>query len=290
MLISCNTNPLQEAFGHAGAVCALKEAGFEAYDFSMFDMTEPGSFLSGADWRDNVLSVRRAADEAGIVCNQSHAPFPVRREGDGTWNALLKDCLVRALEITSLLGGKICVVHPCNDWGAERNAKEVFRPLERYAKKFGVKIALENMWNWDHAQGRAVACACTDAEDFLRHLNLLDPEYFVACLDLGHAEMMGEGISAVQMIGALKDRLEALHVHGNDKTHDLHISPFTPFSDRLDWEPIAAALREANYRGDLTFEADSSMLELPKPLRLPAARFLFEVGRYLSALIRGRAS
>ena len=114
-----------------------------------------------------------------------------------------------------------------------------------------MKIATENMWNWK--DGRASFAACSTPEDFIAHLNVVNDEDFVACLDVGHAEMMGNDVSAVKMIKALNNKLQALHLHDNDKHHDSHQ---IPFSMLIDFNQIAKALKEIEYNGYLTLEAD----------------------------------
>ena len=78
-------------------------------------------------------------------------------------------------------------------------------------------------------------------------------EYFTACLDIGHAEMRGVHTSAVEMIKALGPRLGALHVHDNDLHHDSHQ---IPFSMQIDFDAMVKALREVDYKGDMTLECD----------------------------------
>ena len=78
----------------------------------------------------------------------------------------------------------------------------------------------------------------------------------VACLDLGHAEMRGSGDGAVQMIHTLGHRLQALHIHDNDRWHDSHQ---IPFSMDIDFEAILKALKKINYQGYFTLEADRFM-------------------------------
>ena len=82
----------------------------------------------------------------------------------------------------------------------------------------------------------------------------LSDDNLVACLDIGHAEMRGLGTSAVDMIHALGSKLCALHIHDNDKHRDLHQ---IPFSKNIDYDAIVKALKEINYQGYFTLEADS---------------------------------
>ena len=73
------------------------------------------------------------------------------------------------------------------------------------------------MWNWDTEQGHAKKAACSDGEDFLKHILAVNDENFVACVDIGHAEMKGLNTSAESMIRTLGSHVAALHIHDNDK-------------------------------------------------------------------------
>ena len=116
-----------------------------------------------------------------------------------------------------------------------------------------MKIATENMWNWDNEKNQASFAACSSPQDFNAHLDAVNDDSFVACLDVGHAEMRGLNTNAVEMILALKDRLHALHLHDNNLWHDSHQ---IPFSMQMDFNAIARALKQINYQGDFTLEAD----------------------------------
>lgn len=56
-----------------------------------------------------------------------------------------------------------------------------------------MKIATENMWNWNGEKDEAAPAACSDPESFNAHLDAVNDPFFVACLDIGHAEMKGLG-------------------------------------------------------------------------------------------------
>ena len=117
---------------------------------------------------------------------------------------------------------------------AEQNA-EMYAELLPFAKQCGVKIAAENMWNWDHVKNQPTFAACASSEDFKKHIDIVNDPYLVACLDIGHAEMRGSGDGAVNMIRALGYRLQALHIHDTDRWHDNHQ---IPFSMNIDFEAI----------------------------------------------------
>ena len=234
----------------------LGNAGFDCWDFSMFDM---GSY----DWktgrrilrghpleqRDTALQfaekLRKAGERTGIYCNQSHAPFPVSC-------AEIRELLPLALECTAEAGGKICIIHPDNNKTAEENA-EMYRELLPVARRLGVKIAAENMWNWNNEADHASPAACSDGPDFLKHVDLVSDPDLVACVDIGHAEMKGLGTSAPSMIRLLGCRVKALHVHDNDKWHDSHALPFTM---QIDFDAALKALADIGYDGEITMETD----------------------------------
>ena len=155
--------------------------------------------------------------------------------------------------MTAEAGGKICVIHPCNNWSDKDNA-EMYREFLPFAKAHGVKIATENMWNWDNEKDEALPAACCDSKRFCSLIDEVDDEYFVACLDIGHAEMRGLNASAVGLIKALgHKRLKALHIHDNDLHYDSHQ---IPMSMSIDFNAVVKALKEIGYDGEFTLEAD----------------------------------
>ena len=242
--------------GEEKAVELVAKAGFDAWDFSMFDMCR----IDWSDWHvldsDHPLrkpdylkfarQLKQIGLDNGIVCNQSHAPFPTSVPD------IREIYLKRAIECTAEAGGEICIIHPNNDASAEENA-EFYMELLPFAKEHGVKIAAENMWNWKEGAPTACAAACSHHDDFCRHIDLVNDPYLVACLDIGHAEMAGLDTSAPEMIRALDKRLQALHIHDNDRRGDSHQ---IPFSMNIEWEPIARAFKDISYQGYLTLEAD----------------------------------
>ena len=131
---------------------------------------------------------------------------------------------------------------------------EMYLELLPFAKEYNVKIATENMWNWKPFHKHSCFAACATPESFNAHLDAVNDDYFVACLDIGHAEMKGSDTTAAEMIRGLGNRLKALHIHDNDKLHDSHQ---IPFSMNIDFISVINALKEVNYDGYLTLEASS---------------------------------
>lgn len=258
MKTSTEFNSTANKVGYEKAVELLAKAGFDCWDFSLFHMCRydwgkrcPVKTGDPLEERDTALRLAeklgKTGKSFGIECNQSHAPFPVSEPA-------ILEFVPLALECTAVAGGKICIVHPDNNKTAEQNAV-MYRELLPYAKQFGVKIATENMWNWYNDERNCAApAACSSPEDFCRHVDAVSDPFLGACLDIGHAEMMGESVSAEGMVRALGDRLIALHVHDNNRHNDNHQLPGTM---NIDYGPITKALKDTGYRGEMTLEADS---------------------------------
>lgn len=244
--------------GEEKTIELVAKAGFDAWDFSMFDMcgydwerrcAVPSSHpLAGADYLRFARQLKQVGLDNGIHCNQSHAPFP-------SGCKQVRDCFLRAIECTAEAGGTICVIHPDNDSNAGKNA-EMYHELLPFAKSCGVKIATENMFNWNGEKDESTFAACATSEDFLAHLQAVNDPYLVACLDIGHAELRSSGSGAVNMIRALGHHVQALHLHDNDLVHDSHQIPLTM---SIDYPPIIRALKEIGYQGYFTLEASNAM-------------------------------
>lgn len=255
MKISTEIGSAAKIIGEEKAVEYVAKAGFDAWDFSMFSMCKydwgSNSLLENNHplASENYLSFARRLKQIGLAggihCNQSHAPFPV-------YCKEILSYLKRAIECTAEAGGKICVIHPDNFKSPQENA-EMYLELLPFAKDYGVKLATENMWCWDNEKDQSCFAACATPDSFCAHVDVVGSDYMAACLDIGHAEMKGSETSAVEMIKALGYRLQALHIHDNDKWHDSHQ---IPFSMDIDFMSVLKALKEIDYNGYFTLEAD----------------------------------
>lgn len=256
MKISTEISSAAKIVGEEKAVEYCAKAGFDAWDFSMMsmcivdektNMLLPNDHpLAGADYLKFARKLKQIGLDNGIVCNQSHAPCPSPNS-----NTEIRSYYKRAIECTAEAGGQICVIHPDNDGSSEENG-EMYLELLPFAKEHNVKIATENMWNWDWKKNHSCFAACATPESFKAHLDAVNDEFLTACLDVGHAEMKGNDTTAAEMIRALGSRLSALHLHDNNKVNDLHQ---IPFSMSVDFDEVVAALKEIEYKGYFTLEA-----------------------------------
>lgn len=262
------------------AVRLICESGFDGVDYSMFKMAHDDCLLNTPAYEAHALRLRDIVQSYGKTFEQSHAPFPSHRDGDEKYNSVIVDRIKRAIEISGILGVKVCVVHPHATQDDQRGFNmRFYNELLPVAKQYGVKIALENMWGVKTLCGvnRIVHNVCSDPADFNSYVDALDRDYFTACLDLGHCGLVGED-TADMIRGMGGERITALHIHDNNLLEDSHT---IPFMGKMDWDSIARALGEINYRGNFTFEADRFPGRFPTALVPSALRFMHDIGRYL---------
>jgi sugar phosphate isomerase/epimerase len=247
------------------------EAGFEAIDYSMY---EGDGAVFGRGGSLLLKEMRRVADSYGVSFNQTHAPFSRFRlgiENDG-YNRELFDKIRRSIDFTAALGAPRVVIHPafiCRNLTADERFgmnMDFYLTLLPYAKQVGVEIAIENMWGRHRDDNqKIIKNVCSDAEELIRYVDGVGDPSVTACLDVGHAVLVGESPDA--MARALGTRLSSVHLHDNGFYYDDHT---LPFMGKVNFVSFANALSEISYRGDITLESNSFMDRMPDGL-VPAA-------------------
>lgn len=281
MILSTQTDIGSKRFGDEKNVRMICEAGFDALDYSMFCMQDDNNILNQPNYREHVLKIQDVVKGCGKFFNQAHAPFPSFRVGDDTYNTVILEKIKRSIEIACILDVPNIVIHPTyygkdSKRNLELNA-EFYNALIPLCKEYNIKIAVENMFGRDRRRGCIVPNICSVGEEFRAMMEMLDSEYFTACVDIGHAGLVGT--TAPEMLRTLgHDYVGCLHVHDNDYLEDRHCPPY--FYD-LDWEEITQALAGIDYKGDLTFEADEFMSNYPDEIFPAAYKLLHEIGRNL---------
>ncbi len=282
MIISTQTKCLSEKFSDREAIEIIAKAGFDAYDFS-FDATSEYDRVFNGDYIEYAKELREVADKCGIVCNQAHSPCDTSTGREEEDKEIYRK-LIRSMEFAAVLGAKLIVVHPnqhlyyreCPDKLYEINMK-FYRSLIPYCEKFGIKVAIENMWHENPITYSKMDSVCTRAWELNKYVDDLDSEWIVACLDLGHVALFGMSVpDYIRQIG--KKRLQALHIHDNDYVHDDHTLPFV---SKMDFPPIMRALGEIGYEGDFTYEADGFLDKFPKDFCPEVSAFMAKVARRL---------
>ena len=266
-------------------------AGFDALDFGMFGMKNADDLLNGDDYRQVAQSLRKTANDAGLLINQTHAPFEFSWKDLGD-PVIYKDIIyprfVRSLEISAILGAEICVMHPLHHFIYKGREEEIFdinmefyRSLIPYCREWNIKVGVENMWQTDQRYKTITHDTCSRKDEFIRYIDTLDSEYMVACLDVGHVGLpVGQEDEAEDVILALgHDRLKSLHIHDNDYRGDQHT---IPFAGKMNWEKTTEALGKIDYTGDFTYEINAAFMRGSDDEFLPVGmKYAETIGRYL---------
>ncbi len=284
MIISTQTDVLSRRFSQEEAIRILANAGFDAYDISLFSMLRDDDIFNSDHYLEYTQRLRAVAEDCGIVCNQAHAPFPSSKNDDA-YNTTTFSRIVRSMEIAATLGAKQIIVHPVQHLYYLENAatlKEMnhtfYTALQPYCEKFGIRVALENMFQGDPNRKIIVSSTCNEPDEFCAYLDALPAEHFTACLDIGHCGLVGQNAAGfIRRLG--HDRLGALHVHDNDFHRDAHT---LPFMGALDWNAITDALAEIRYKGEFTLEADNFFARIPNELLPQAVSLMYTTARYLA--------
>ena len=298
MRISADTNCFYGLYSIKETIDILKEAGFDAIDFSFMDKKYYNGEVSEEKCRKHYTDIKKYADDRGIYFNQSHAPCPSSCEDEGATEKLFYN-IVRSMRNASYLGVKTIVIHGKDhieynsEDGAERLFEinmEFYNRLKPYCEEYGIRIALENLpqerkfldiYKYMGCY-RAVKSVCSTSDEFIRYLDTLNSEWFVACLDIGHAMITGQNPEEfIYKLGG--DRLKVLHVHDNNGVRDLHTIPY--FGGMADWEKIMKALREIGYSGDFSLEAGNFLKPLPKKLYPDGAKLMASTAKFLAEKI-----
>ena len=289
MILSMPTDVTAYICGDENAVELIAKAGFDAADYSMFCMQDDSHILNTDEYINHAKKLKAIADNHGIIFNQAHAPFPSYKIDDEEYNTKIFEKIRRAIEVAGILGAKNIVVHP-TDYRvpSEENLKknyEFYMRLVPFIKEYGVKVAVENMFGRDKRRDYIVANICSMPDEFRRMMDMLDPQYFTACVDIGHAGLVGT--SAPELIRGLgHEYVTCLHVHDNDYKDDMHLPPY--FCE-LDWDEITQALADINYSGDFTFESDAILEHFPKELVPSVLSLIHDIGRHLIAQIEQKS-
>jgi len=277
-------------YGMEGAIELIAQAGFSGCDWSMFLYEEPDGFFSRPDWRTAAEVYHKTALKNNVPFLQAHAPFPTFFPEDADKTARLKKALDDSLEACSIVECPYVVFHPGAFYplpATEEGRAEVVRKnIEFYgsfiprAKELGVRICTENMFGYSSQYQRISPSYFSRAEELNTLVDALDGGIDV-CLDVGHSVLVNDSMD--YMARVLGHRLKALHVHSNDGVQDRHTAPLI---FRMDWDGLGHALHDIGYTGNVTLEADSFLVPLPKEMFPTAMKFLAENARYVADKIR----
>lgn len=304
--ISVQTGGLQYDDTNADEVFGLlAAAGFEAMDFNIDPHLPVSAIAKGplTDFFDQSVEqlidyyrpVKAAAERHGVSFGQMHAPFPLWVEDKPEVNEYMIATVEKCAAVCAFFGCPALVVHPITrptkeeEWEVNMT---MYRAMIPAAKKYGVKMCLENLPHG--ARGRTVEGVCCDAAEVCRYLDALNKEageeLFGFCFDLGHANILG--LRICDFLKGIGHRLTCLHLHDNNGTSDWHTAPYTCVGGptyTTDWEGLLAGLTAIGYRGTLSFETFRATKHLPRRLQKEMLHYIAEVGRYFRDRVLGNA-
>lgn len=292
MRTTCTTGPIVSLVGQDEAIRLIAQGGYDCLDFSLGNLTRDDSPWLEPDYKEKAAHVVELCKKYDICVGQSHTPFTFRWEDPKDYERKAIPNTIRSLEVSALIGAPIAIVHPLHhlsyaDYGTmeyDQNI-EFYRLLLPYAKKFGIKIATENMFQYD-TKGNTIRDMYADIDELKRAMDTIADDDLVLCVDVGHCGL-GRCCTPGEMIRALgHDYVKALHIHDNDNLRDRHTVPFLGV---LDWDDICSALRDIRYDGDFCMEVLGGYYgRFSDPeLLVKAIAFANDIGKYLCKKIEG---
>ena len=225
-----------------------------------FDCIEVVATRTHFDYHDPaaVASLESWLAETGLRLHSMHAPFA---EGfsDGRWGQAYSNAsrdekvrgravreAIATLGVARRVKFEFLVLHlglpdslqpPAGDNHRESACRSI-EEIEREAAPLGVRVAVEVIPNSISTPDSLVSMI----EDEL------DLPRLGACLDFGHAFMIGDPVDAVE---TLSGSLVTTHVHDNHGNSDEHL---VPFEGGIDWPAAVMSLEKIGYDGLLMLE------------------------------------
>lgn len=229
----------------------MKSHGYDCADYQNFINTENELFsLTESQFEERLLSHKSAAENAGIIINQTHGPWRTPKDATEEDRQERLEKMTKSLWATSVLGCKYMAIHPIMPYGWGSNPEperfielnlEFFTKLTAEAKKHGVVICFENM--------PFSALTLSSTSQIAAFVKMMDSDHFKMCLDTGHCSVMKESVAdAVRNYG---DIIKILHVHDNDGINDLHQYIF---DGTIDWADFSDALKNLDDNVVLSLE------------------------------------
>ena len=278
MKISVEIYTLANAFGDERAVDLIKEAGFDAIDFSYY-YGRDCERITGDGYLEYAKEMRAYLDKVGMVANQAHAPFKFKYgmamdESEPNYRSI-----ARSIASAGILGAKSIIVHSVmvpDGVSIEDYNVEFYSSLIPYCEKYGICVAVENLFA-PGAEPNTYTGRFGSPEELNRVVERIGSPYIVACVDVGHASLTGYKPEDF-IAGMNPDILAALHIQDTDYKEDSHMLPYTL---DFDWTAIMTALKEKGYKGDLTLEIIKYLRKFPIELLPDALRLAARVANHL---------
>ncbi|MCI8515572.1 MAG: sugar phosphate isomerase/epimerase [Hungatella sp.] len=267
----------------------LHRAGYEDVDFNFCLMNQYDLELTNDHWMDWVKEMKEVLEELHMTAGQAHAPFYNVLDPSSVRDVNHTEEMVRrSVMAAGQLGVKAIVIHGGtyffdNDYKKIlRDNVEYFKPHVELAAKYGMSVAVENLFDkMDHKLGYRCRRFTARVDEVLDLVEALSRDYdnVGVCWDFGHANEMGwDQPQALEMIGK---RLIATHVQDNYGVIDDHL---LPYHGTIDWEPVMTTLKKIGYEGAFAYETHKAAMRVPEPLMDALLAYSVELGKYLISL------
>ena len=165
--------------------------------------------------------------------------------------------------------------------------KLFYEDILKVAEKHGITVLTENFNKMFDEHYYWV----DSAENLSELIEYIDHTLLKAGWDVGHGNL--QELPQHEALKILGDKVRALHIQDNMGNDDHHTFPFT---GTLNFDSIMHGLRDINYKGYFTFEADNMpasasrrrkfeedtrCLQLPVEFRRKYESILYDIGRFI---------
>lgn len=289
MILSAPIAALRPGFGDEQSIRLMAQAGFDAVDYTFNLMCDPACVWNTEEFEKYASRLRQIAEDNDIFFNQAHAPFLFQWETEGELERYILPTMERSFICAALLGAPHIVVHPIHHLRYKGNEARLwemnlayYRRLLPAARRYGVKLALENMLQPDERRGCIVRDMLASPVEYRDFYDALADDSIIACVDVGHSGPTGE--DPAQLLRTLgHERVQALHVHDNCFRNDDHL---LPRMGKINWDEVTQALADIDYTGDFTFEVTNFLrCFFEEDLIGAALKLEHDVGRHMIAQI-----
>ncbi len=259
----------------------VKNVGFDATDIGFGGLSPERNIILRDNYLDEAKKVREYADSIGLLINQSHARFDFTRNSKEEFMA----DMLKTAEACAILGVENIVIHADTYYEKRgiQDAKEVcdiiydiYAPMVEYAKKTGVNIACENLFDDYRAPNNLHCRFCSRFDELMMMVERFNSDNVGVCWDFGHGRCSFGDDYALEYLERVGDKLIATHVHDNVYGNDIHSLPYLGGTD---WTRALDILRRINYKGAFTFELVYG--GIPDALMEDFGRLFAKTGRYM---------
>ena len=316
MKIAIEINATSQRFEMDYAYKTIKEAGFDAIDWALYNQWDGKMAVPCWD-RDVILSGQIKQNciydedmdtiiahyqpeidtikKYGLTITQAHSPFPAYDIKNPAFMDYAIETYKKCIKLCEYAGCPRLVIHGISrrphEWDfTEEEVRalnmKLYTALIPTLKTSNVTVLLENLFA--SSNGRRYAGACSNAYDAIEYIDTLNDlagkECFGLCFDVGHLNIIH--CSMHDYVLKLGNRIKALHIHDNDMNGDLHLAPYT---GTVRWADFHDSLKKIGYTGDLSFETyrQTSVDVCEDEMVLPSLEFICKCGKFFRSKIQG---